>query len=154
MSYPEPHLGFTQLAVGRENRSGKKGKIKARGNGAQKRRRLAAFLVLVRPEHISLCESGEGPGSEVLLNRTSAASIRPKKPVGRRERSSARPSSLSSAPHPLYSDRERTMSDAWEFYKGKNILAPMVRVNTMPTRLLAAEYGADIVYSEELIDRK
>ena len=45
MSYPEPHLGFTQLAVGRENRSGKKGKIK--GNGAQKRRRLAAFLVLV-----------------------------------------------------------------------------------------------------------
>ena len=44
--------------------------------------------------------------------------------------------------------------DAWEFYKGKNILAPMVRVNTMPTRLLAAEYGADIVYSEELIDRK
>ena len=57
-------------------------------------------------------------------------------------------------PHPLYSDRERTMSGAWEFYKGKNILAPMVRVNTMPTRLLAAEYGADIVYSEELIDRK
>ena len=44
--------------------------------------------------------------------------------------------------------------DAWQFYKGKNILAPMVRVNTFPTRLLAAEYGADIVYSEELIDRK
>ena len=44
--------------------------------------------------------------------------------------------------------------NAWQFYKGKNILAPMVRVNTFPTRLLAAEYGADIVYSEELIDRK
>ena len=44
--------------------------------------------------------------------------------------------------------------DAWQFYKGKNILAPMVRVNTFPTRLLAAEYGADIVYSEELIDRR
>lgn len=44
--------------------------------------------------------------------------------------------------------------DAAEFYKGKNILAPMVRVCTMPTRLLAAEYGADIVYSEELIDRR
>ena len=43
--------------------------------------------------------------------------------------------------------------DAWQYYKGKNILAPMVRVNTFPTRLLAAEYGADIVYSEELIDR-
>ena len=44
--------------------------------------------------------------------------------------------------------------DAWQFYKGKNILAPMVRVKTFPTRLLAAEYGADIVYSEELIDRR
>ena len=44
--------------------------------------------------------------------------------------------------------------DAWQFYKGKNILAPMVRVNTFPTRLLAADYGADIVYSEELIDRR
>lgn len=44
--------------------------------------------------------------------------------------------------------------DASEYYHGKNILAPMVRVNTFPTRLLAAEYGADIVYSEELIDRK
>jgi tRNA-dihydrouridine synthase 2 len=44
--------------------------------------------------------------------------------------------------------------DAAEFYEGKNILAPMVRVCTMPTRLLAAEYGADIVYSEELIDRR
>ena len=46
------------------------------------------------------------------------------------------------------------MGDAWEFYRGKNILAPMVRVNTLPVRMLAAEYGADIVYSEELIDRK
>ena len=44
-------------------------------------------------------------------------------------------------------------SDPWSFYQGKNILAPMVRVCTMPTRLLAADYGADIVYSEELIDR-
>lgn len=44
--------------------------------------------------------------------------------------------------------------DASEYYYGKNILAPMVRVNTFPTRLLTAEYGADIVYSEELIDRK
>ena len=43
--------------------------------------------------------------------------------------------------------------DASEYYYGKNILAPMVRVNTFP-QLLAAEYGADIVYSEELIDRK
>jgi tRNA-dihydrouridine synthase len=47
-----------------------------------------------------------------------------------------------------------TGDEAWEFYKGKNILAPMVRVNGFPTRLLAHEYGADIVYTEELIDRK
>ena len=30
----------------------------------------------------------------------------------------------------------------------------MVRVGTLPTRLLALEYGADIVYTEELIDWK
>ncbi|XP_069757643.1 tRNA-dihydrouridine(20) synthase [NAD(P)+]-like [Narcine bancroftii] len=39
-------------------------------------------------------------------------------------------------------------------YKNKVILAPMVRVGTLPMRLLALEYGADIVYCEELIDLK
>ncbi|KAJ7381893.1 tRNA-dihydrouridine(20) synthase [NAD(P)+]-like protein [Desmophyllum pertusum] len=39
-------------------------------------------------------------------------------------------------------------------YKGKIILAPMVRVGTLPTRLLALKYGADIVYAEEIIDYK
>jgi tRNA-dihydrouridine synthase len=39
-------------------------------------------------------------------------------------------------------------------YRNKKILAPMVRVGTLPFRLLALEYGADIVYSEELIDKK
>lgn len=39
-------------------------------------------------------------------------------------------------------------------YRNKVILAPMVRVGTLPMRLLALEYGADIVYSEELIDLK
>jgi len=29
----------------------------------------------------------------------------------------------------------------------------MVRVGTLPMRLLALEYGADLVYSEEIIDR-
>lgn len=33
-------------------------------------------------------------------------------------------------------------------YKGKVILAPMVRVGTLPMRLLALKYGADIVYAE------
>ena len=34
------------------------------------------------------------------------------------------------------------------------ILAPMVRLSTLPLRLLAIRHGADIVFSEELIDRK
>ncbi|NXH17573.1 DUS2L synthase, partial [Bucco capensis] len=40
------------------------------------------------------------------------------------------------------------------FFRGKKILAPMVRVGTLPMRLLALDYGADIVYCEELIDIK
>ncbi|XP_063801340.1 tRNA-dihydrouridine(20) synthase [NAD(P)+]-like isoform X2 [Pseudophryne corroboree] len=36
----------------------------------------------------------------------------------------------------------------------KNILAPMVRIGTLPMRLLALDYGADIVYCEELVDIK
>ncbi|XP_051025033.1 tRNA-dihydrouridine(20) synthase [NAD(P)+]-like isoform X2 [Acomys russatus] len=39
-------------------------------------------------------------------------------------------------------------------YHNKLILAPMVRVGTLPMRLLALDYGADIVYCEELIDLK
>ncbi|TPX47406.1 hypothetical protein SeMB42_g02376 [Synchytrium endobioticum] len=41
-----------------------------------------------------------------------------------------------------------------EFGGRKRMLAPMVRVNTLPFRLLALEYGADIVFSPETIDRK
>jgi hypothetical protein len=33
-------------------------------------------------------------------------------------------------------------------YHNKVILAPMVRVGTLPMRLLALDYGADIVYCE------
>lgn len=39
-------------------------------------------------------------------------------------------------------------------YANKIILAPMVRIGTLPTRLLALRHGADIVYSEEIIDWK
>ncbi|KAJ4849476.1 hypothetical protein Tsubulata_036055, partial [Turnera subulata] len=38
-------------------------------------------------------------------------------------------------------------------YRNKLVLAPMVR-GTLPFRLLAAEYGADITYGEEIIDHK
>lgn len=40
------------------------------------------------------------------------------------------------------------------FYRGKMILAPMVRTNAIPFRALALKYGADVVYSEEIVDRK
>lgn len=33
-------------------------------------------------------------------------------------------------------------------YSRKVILAPMVRVGTLPMRLLALDFGADIVYTE------
>ena len=33
-------------------------------------------------------------------------------------------------------------------YANKIMLAPMVRIGTLPMRLLALRYGADIVYSE------
>lgn len=33
-------------------------------------------------------------------------------------------------------------------YVNKLILAPMVRAGTLPLRLLALDYGADLVYSE------
>lgn len=39
-------------------------------------------------------------------------------------------------------------------YENKIILAPMVRIGRLPTRLLALRHGADIVYSEEIIDWK
>ncbi|XP_076064823.1 dihydrouridine synthase 2 [Oratosquilla oratoria] len=39
-------------------------------------------------------------------------------------------------------------------YAGKVIVAPMVRVGTLPFRLLALDYGADLVYTEETIDWK
>ncbi|XP_043937984.1 tRNA-dihydrouridine(20) synthase [NAD(P)+]-like isoform X2 [Protopterus annectens] len=39
-------------------------------------------------------------------------------------------------------------------FRNKAILAPMVRVGTLPMRLLALEYGADTVYCEEMVDIK
>jgi len=41
-------------------------------------------------------------------------------------------------------------------YTNKLILAPMVRIGSLPLRLLALDYGADIVYCEVsyIIQRK
>ena len=41
-----------------------------------------------------------------------------------------------------------------KMHSGKVIVAPMVRVCTLPFRLLAIDYGADLVYTEETIDFK
>lgn len=39
-------------------------------------------------------------------------------------------------------------------YSNKLILAPMVRAGTLPFRLCALRHGADLVYGEEIIDKK
>ncbi|XP_064109697.1 tRNA-dihydrouridine(20) synthase [NAD(P)+]-like [Macrobrachium nipponense] len=41
-----------------------------------------------------------------------------------------------------------------KMYSRKIIVAPMVRVCTLPFRLMAIDYGADLVYTEETIDFK
>jgi tRNA-dihydrouridine synthase 2 len=38
-----------------------------------------------------------------------------------------------------------------ENYAGKLVLAPMVRVGTLPMRLLSLDYGADLVYCEVIL---
>jgi len=39
-------------------------------------------------------------------------------------------------------------------YENKTIIAPMVRVGTLPFRMMAIDYGADLVYTDEIIDWK
>ena len=41
-----------------------------------------------------------------------------------------------------------------QIYSNKLILAPMVRANSLPFRLICLRSGADLVYSEELIDHR
>ena len=38
-------------------------------------------------------------------------------------------------------------------YANKLVMAPMVRISVLPARLLALRYGADLVYTDELIDK-
>lgn len=46
------------------------------------------------------------------------------------------------------------VGDGMNLYKGKVALAPMVHAGRTPLRLLALEYGADLVYTEEIVDQK
>ena len=54
---------------------------------------------------------------------------------------------------PILRKLEAERETPWGYGDRRLLLAPMVRVNTLPFRLLAAECGADVVYSEELVDR-
>mmetsp|Transcript_31080 Transcript_31080/g.75797 ORF Transcript_31080/g.75797 Transcript_31080/m.75797 type:complete len:458 (+) Transcript_31080:102-1475(+) len=67
-------------------------------------------------------------------------------------------SSSSSSSHPLPTPPHLELfggsgleEGTWS-YEGKKILAPMVRAGTLPLRVLSRKYGADMVYSEEIID--
>ena len=52
------------------------------------------------------------------------------------------------------SSEKEAKSHFGDFYKNKVILAPMVKVGNLAFRLQALRYGADLVYSEEIVDRK
>ena len=41
----------------------------------------------------------------------------------------------------------------WSYRGGKLILAPMVRVNSLAFRTVCAEYGCDMLHSEEIVAR-
>ena len=45
-------------------------------------------------------------------------------------------------------------ADSRDMYRGKVILAPMVRVGGLPFRMTCLHYGADIVYAEEIIAQR
>ena len=42
------------------------------------------------------------------------------------------------------------VTDSWDYRKGL-LLAPMVRVNSLAFRTVCAEYGANMLYSEEIV---
>lgn len=48
--------------------------------------------------------------------------------------------------------RMGTLDEAPLTYANKLILAPMVRIGTLPMRLQCLDYGADIVFVEEIVD--
>lgn len=44
---------------------------------------------------------------------------------------------------------DETSDEPWS-YQGKVCLAPMVRIGTLPMRILARRYGAQILYTDEV----
>lgn len=49
-------------------------------------------------------------------------------------------------------DAENTTPSQLNYWNGL-FLAPMVRIGSLPTRLLSLEYGADLVWGPEIVDR-
>ncbi|ODH26346.1 hypothetical protein ACO22_04674 [Paracoccidioides brasiliensis] len=62
------------------------------------------------------------------------------------------PSPSSPAPSPSLPPRVPIPQNGVD-YRGKIVLAPMVRSGELPSRLLALKYGADLVWGPETIDR-
>lgn len=48
----------------------------------------------------------------------------------------------------------KTWNEGSEIFRNVFCLAPMIRASSLPLRLLATEYGADLVWSEEIIAQK
>ncbi|KAJ1358915.1 hypothetical protein KIN20_017483 [Parelaphostrongylus tenuis] len=53
-----------------------------------------------------------------------------------------------------HGDTKMGVPDGSSLFVNKIIMAPMVRAGRTPLRLLALEYGADLCYTEEIIDQK
>ena len=58
----------------------------------------------------------------------------------------------SPSPTIIFCDENDTARIAERLFRGTNILAPMVRSGDIPLLLIALEYGADTVFTEEFID--
>ncbi|KAL2366680.1 hypothetical protein RJZ56_000265 [Blastomyces dermatitidis] len=62
--------------------------------------------------------------------------------------------SIAKSPHPVPALTPRVpIPKNGVDYRGKIVLAPMVRSGELPSRLLALKYGADLVWGPETIDR-
>lgn len=64
-----------------------------------------------------------------------------------------RPPELVSSYDPTTFPAELPKSTSVINYRQGLFLAPMVRIGSMPTRLLSLEYGADLVWGPEIVDR-
>jgi len=95
--------------------------------------------------------------SEVLARRASSGSLLDGTEEADHGRSAkrARRDSAASPPEPawLASHSQERRNPADKLYVPGAYLAPMVRIGTLPTRLLALDFGAPLVWGPEIVDR-